>query len=267
MGTQYFLADDFEQGVVSMMNKMNAIVAQEDSPLHDYMESQDCRTGQFAFRWMVCLLWRELTIDTCFRLWDTYLAQLDFFPHFHVYVCAALFVSFSETLLDKKDFVELVTFLQNLPLLQWKNADVAQLTSTALRLLQLDPCTHEAEEADGAPAEDVWRARRDVTLWRYNAERRVKKIGWEVIRCRCGTALVAKVLLLIVSVAVLVLAVLLSLVLAILDRLRLRRLRRRLRRHRSRASAAGKVLAALTKQGSGGGSDALPPGDSDAKMV
>jgi hypothetical protein len=31
---------------------------------------------QFAFRWMNCLLMREISVDNTIRMWDTYLVSL-----------------------------------------------------------------------------------------------------------------------------------------------------------------------------------------------
>ena len=39
---------------------------------------------QFAFRWMNCLLMRELPLRCSIRLWDTYNAQTDGFAEFHM---------------------------------------------------------------------------------------------------------------------------------------------------------------------------------------
>lgn len=68
---------------------------------------------QFAFRWMNCLLMREISMKCTVRMWDTYLVSLvllapltlqaegtDAFSQFHLYVCSALLVKFSERLRD-----------------------------------------------------------------------------------------------------------------------------------------------------------------------
>lgn len=60
---------------------------------------------QFAFRWMNCLLMREVPMQCTVRMWDTYLAEgsSDGFSEFHVYVCAAFLAKWSKQLL-KLDF-------------------------------------------------------------------------------------------------------------------------------------------------------------------
>jgi hypothetical protein len=72
---------------------------------------------QFAFRWMNCLLMREISVRNTIRMWDTYLVSLHFtfpvyfpvlseaqaegpdaFSQFHLYVCSAFLVKWSEKL-------------------------------------------------------------------------------------------------------------------------------------------------------------------------
>ena len=75
-------------------------MARIDAPLHAHLAEQGLAFIQFAFRWMNCLLMRELSLDLILRVWDTYLAEhgasddassgSDGFAVLHVYTCAAL---------------------------------------------------------------------------------------------------------------------------------------------------------------------------------
>lgn len=67
---------------------------------------------QFAFRWMNCLLMRELPQRAVVRAWDTYLAEENGFESFHVYVSAALLCHFSGTLREM-DFQTMVSGRKN----------------------------------------------------------------------------------------------------------------------------------------------------------
>lgn len=68
------------------------------------MEEQGVEFMQFAFRWMNCLLMREISVKCTIRMWDTYLAEgTDAFSQFHLYVCSAFLVKWSEKL-QKMDF-------------------------------------------------------------------------------------------------------------------------------------------------------------------
>lgn len=114
-----------QPGIQRRVHFLRDLVSRVDATLCAHLEQEGLDFLQFAFRWMNCLLMRELPFNLIVRVWDTYLAEADGFAVFHVYVCAALLVSFSEKL-QQMDFQELVMFLQNLPTEQWseKNIDI-----------------------------------------------------------------------------------------------------------------------------------------------
>jgi hypothetical protein len=65
-----------------------------DKKLHDHLINENITFMQFAFRWMNCLLMRELELNCIVRLWDTYLSETNRgFDDFHVYVCASFLTS------------------------------------------------------------------------------------------------------------------------------------------------------------------------------
>lgn len=43
------------------------------APLAAHLESENVEFMQFAFRWMNCLLMREISVQNTIRMWDTYL--------------------------------------------------------------------------------------------------------------------------------------------------------------------------------------------------
>lgn len=45
------------------------------APLSAHLESQNVEFMQFAFRWMNCLLMREISVQNTIRMWDTYLVS------------------------------------------------------------------------------------------------------------------------------------------------------------------------------------------------
>lgn len=45
------------------------------APLAKHLESEGVEFIQFAFRWMNCLLMRELSVENIVRMWDTYLVR------------------------------------------------------------------------------------------------------------------------------------------------------------------------------------------------
>ena len=70
-----------------------------DKGLYDHLVQENITFMQFAFRWMNCLLMRELELNCIVRLWDTYLSETQRgFDDFHVFVCASFLTKFSTQL-------------------------------------------------------------------------------------------------------------------------------------------------------------------------
>ena len=134
-----------QPGIQRMVFKLSELVARIDAPLHTHLTEQGLQFIQFAFRWMNCLLMRELSLDLIMRLWDTYLAEhgaddssggydsgagSSGFAVLHVYTCAALLKHYSSELLAM-EVSELVTFIQHLPTTGWSTKEVELLLSQA----------------------------------------------------------------------------------------------------------------------------------------
>lgn len=119
-----------QPGIQRRVHFLRELVSRVDSTLCSHLEEQGLDFLQFAFRWMNCLLMRELPFALIVRVWDTYLAEAEGFAVFHVYVCAALLVSFSDELLEM-EFQDLVMFLQNLPTQRWTDKDIDIILSQA----------------------------------------------------------------------------------------------------------------------------------------
>lgn len=65
--------------------------------------------------------------------WDTYLAEVDGFASFHLYVCAAFLTTFSKQLQVQSDFQGVMTALQNLPTSSWSDEEIRMLLAEAYR--------------------------------------------------------------------------------------------------------------------------------------
>ncbi|KAK4905432.1 GTPase-activating protein [Elasticomyces elasticus] len=63
-------------------------------------------------------------------MWDTYMAEEDGYFQFHLYVCAAFLVKWSDQLM-KMNFQEILMFLQALPTKDWTEKDIELLLSEA----------------------------------------------------------------------------------------------------------------------------------------
>lgn len=92
-----------QPGIVRQVGALRDLTTRIDSSLAKHLENQGVEFMQFSFRWMNCLLMREITIRNTIRMWDTYLAEEQGFSEFHLYVCAAFLVKWSEQLV-KMDF-------------------------------------------------------------------------------------------------------------------------------------------------------------------
>lgn len=64
-----------QPGIQRMVFKLKELVARIDPKLHNHLVEQGLHFIQFAFRWMNCLLMRELSLDLILRMWDTYLSE------------------------------------------------------------------------------------------------------------------------------------------------------------------------------------------------
>ncbi|KAH7874547.1 rab-GTPase-TBC domain-containing protein [Lentinula edodes] len=122
-----------QPGIQRSVRRMADLVARIDAPLSSHLESQNVEFMQFAFRWMNCLLMREISVQNTIRMWDTYLVCPDAFSQFHLYVCSAFLVKWSEKL-RQMDFQGIIMFLQSLPTQGWGDHEVEMLLSEAFVL-------------------------------------------------------------------------------------------------------------------------------------
>ncbi|KAK5168863.1 GTPase-activating protein [Saxophila tyrrhenica] len=119
-----------QPGIQRQVSSLRDLTARIDGALAKHMENEGVEFIQFSFRWMNCLLMRELSVRNVIRMWDTYLAEDQGFSAFHLYVCAAFLVKWSEKL-QRMDFQEIMMFLQALPTKGWTEKDIELLLSEA----------------------------------------------------------------------------------------------------------------------------------------
>ncbi|KAL6799204.1 rab-GTPase-TBC domain-containing protein [Trichoderma sp. SZMC 28013] len=119
-----------QPGIQRQVTALRDLTARIDSNLSKHLEHEGVEFIQFSFRWMNCLLMREISVKNTIRMWDTYLAEEQGFSEFHLYVCAALLVKWSDKLV-KMDFQEIMMFLQSLPTKAWTEKDIELLLSEA----------------------------------------------------------------------------------------------------------------------------------------
>ncbi|KAF2850295.1 GTPase activating protein-like protein GYP1 [Plenodomus tracheiphilus IPT5] len=119
-----------QPGIQRQVVSLRDLTTRIDASLAKHLENEGVEFIQFSFRWMNCLLMREISVKNTIRMWDTYLAEEDGFSSFHLYVCAAFLVKWSDQL-RKMDFQETMMFLQSLPTRQWTEKDIELLLSEA----------------------------------------------------------------------------------------------------------------------------------------
>ncbi|KAL9017303.1 MAG: hypothetical protein Q9185_005360 [Variospora sp. 1 TL-2023] len=119
-----------QPGIVRQVGALKDLTTRIDSGLAKHLEREGVEFMQFGFRWVNCLLMREFPVGCIIRMWDTYLAEEQGFSDFHLYVCAAFLVKWSEQL-TKMEFQDIMMFLQALPTRTWTEKDVELLLSEA----------------------------------------------------------------------------------------------------------------------------------------
>ncbi|KAH8820950.1 GTPase-activating protein gyp1 [Xylogone sp. PMI_703] len=119
-----------QPGIQRQVAALRDLTARIDAGLAKHLQDEGVEFIQFSFRWMNCLLMREISVRNTIRMWDTYMAEEQGFSEFHLYVCVAFLVKWSDKLM-KMDFQETMMFLQALPTRDWTEKDIELLLSEA----------------------------------------------------------------------------------------------------------------------------------------
>jgi TBC1 domain family member 2 len=134
-----------QPGIHRQVAALRDLTTRIDENLAKHFEAESVEYMQFSFRWMNCLLMREINIRSTIRMWDTYMvrscsdtwsntnvqqAEENGFSQFHLYVCAAFLVKWSDQLV-RMNFQEILMFLQALPTREWTEKDIELLLSEA----------------------------------------------------------------------------------------------------------------------------------------
>ena len=162
-----------QPGIQRQVASLRDLTTRIDAGLAKHLETEGVEFIQFSFRWMNCLLMREISVKNTIRMWDTYMVSPDIrepylishtdmcfpqaedrgFSDFHLYVCAAFLVKWSADLM-KMDFQEIMMFLQALPTRQWTEKDIELLLSEAFiwQSLFRGSSAHLKGQASGRPS-------------------------------------------------------------------------------------------------------------------
>lgn len=69
-----------QPGIQRQVNALRDLTSRIDKTLADHLEQEGIEFIQFSFRWMNCLLMREVSVRNTVRMWDTYMVLLNFYP-------------------------------------------------------------------------------------------------------------------------------------------------------------------------------------------
>lgn len=64
-----------QPGIVRQVSALRDLTKRIDVNLVNHMEEESVEFMQFSFRWMNCLLMREISVKSTIRMWDTYLVS------------------------------------------------------------------------------------------------------------------------------------------------------------------------------------------------
>lgn len=120
-----------QPGIHRQVEMLQNLCQRIDVELYNHFKKEGIEFMQFSFRWMNCLLMREVPMSCTIRIWDSYLAEgPQGFSEFHVYVCAAFLARWAPEL-KRMDFQDMMIFLQALPTQDWTDKDVELILSQA----------------------------------------------------------------------------------------------------------------------------------------
>lgn len=120
-----------QPGIRDQVAKLRTIMYRTKRTLVEHLDNENVEFMQFSFRWMNCLLMREVSLKNTIRMWDSYLSMgSNGFSDFHVYVCAAFLAKWAPQLMQM-EFQEIMMFLQSPPTKDWTERDIELVLSEA----------------------------------------------------------------------------------------------------------------------------------------
>lgn len=116
-----------------MVAKLDSLVERTHPELHAHLRDVlDIPFIQFSFRWLLCLMTRELAPRNAILLWDQCLAeQSDGFTVFLLYICAAFLGLLAPLLLEVEEMGRAMYILQSPPTAYWDDSNLQHLVSLA----------------------------------------------------------------------------------------------------------------------------------------
>jgi len=119
-----------QPGIQRTVARLGGLVARVDAPLAAHLAAVGADYMHFSFRWVNCLLLREVPPLAAARLFDTWCAEGTGrgggarLADFLVYACAAFLLTWRDALLACREFGDVALFLQRPPTGGWGEAEV-----------------------------------------------------------------------------------------------------------------------------------------------
>lgn len=119
-----------QPGIQKTLFHVGELISRVEGSVSEHLAAEGVQYMQFAFRWVNCLLLREIPFELGIRLWDTYLSEGSALKGFLVYVLSSFLLSWAPEL-KKMDFQEMIMFLQHCPTMHWTERDIELVLSRA----------------------------------------------------------------------------------------------------------------------------------------
>lgn len=121
------------EGVTESLKKMKLLISKADKDLFIHLEKNEVEIFHFCFRWLFCLLLREVPLPLAVKLVDYYLVE-EYPPNeLCLYLALALLLRYSKKVKDLQR-EQIIIYLQSLPTQGWGEQDVQLLVSEAFTL-------------------------------------------------------------------------------------------------------------------------------------
>jgi hypothetical protein len=106
------------------------MIQRVDPELLGHFEKEGIDFHNMYFKWVTCLLLRQLSVRMGLRLFDTYIADENNYFNFIMYILAAIVLKFSRKL-KKMRFEEMMVFQQNMPTKEWREEELSIVIAEA----------------------------------------------------------------------------------------------------------------------------------------
>jgi len=122
----------------ALLDRLFLLSKMVNTELHENLQEKNVEYVHFAFRWMVCMLIREIPISTVVRLWDNYLSEGESMLSFHLYTTCSFLQTFTEDIIKLPSFDQTLVFVQNLPTDNWNELHAEYLIKRAYQIKIVD---------------------------------------------------------------------------------------------------------------------------------